>query len=115
MQLAAKKAVVTGASQGIGLAIAEAFIKEGADVLICARTAKDLESAVESLKQKAARSQQIAGMTTDVSKEADVLKLASEAGARWDRIDVLVCNAGVGGPKGPTDAVDWEAWQKTIA
>ena len=40
MQLAGKKAVVTGASQGLGLAIAAAFVKEGADVLICARTAR---------------------------------------------------------------------------
>src|ERR1700681_4920701 len=115
MQLAAKKAVVTGASQGLGFAIAEAFVKEGADVLICARTAKDLDSSVKSLKEKATRPEQVAGMTADVSKEADVLKLAADAEARWGRIDVLVCNAGVYGPKGSIDRVDWDAWLNAIS
>lgn len=114
MQLAGKKAVVTGASQGLGFAIAAAFIKEGADVLICARTAKDVESAVESLKKTAARPEQVAGLAADVSKESDVMRLVEGADA-WGRVDALVCNAGVYGPKGAIDRVDWQAWQDAIA
>ncbi len=115
MQLSGKKAVVTGASQGLGLAIAEAFVREGADVLICARTPRDLTAAVESLSLKAARLGQVSGLQTDVSHEADVLKLAAEADARWGQIDVLVCNAGVYGPKGAIDRVDWSSWAEAIA
>lgn len=115
MQLAGKKAVVTGASQGLGLAIAAAFVKEGADVLICARTAKDLKSAVSLLAEGAARPDQVSGITADVSKKADVNKLVAEAEKRWGRLDTLVCNAGVYGPKGAIDRVDWDAWQDAIA
>ena len=50
MQLDGKRAVITGASQGLGFAMAEAFLKEGASVTICARGAADLERAVARLE-----------------------------------------------------------------
>lgn len=112
MKLAGKNAVVTGASQGLGLEISRAFLREGAKVLICARTQPDLLQAKEQL-EAAAPGRIFAGVA-DVSNEADVDRLVVIASREFDPLDVLVCNAGVYGPKGGIDAVDWEAWRQAV-
>jgi len=112
MKLAGKKVVITGASQGLGRDIARLFAKEGADLLLCARGEMEL-AAVQRDVQSETRGQVLAERV-DISSEADVKRLAQVAQTRLSGVDVLVCNAGVYGPKGPIDELDWPAWVEAI-
>jgi 3-oxoacyl-[acyl-carrier protein] reductase len=112
MKLAGVRVVVTGSSQGLGLAIAEAFLREGASVLICARHEPALTGALASLKEKAAG--RVYAARCDIAIEKDVEALAREADIQLGGADVLVANAGVQGPIGALDAVDWEDWVRAI-
>jgi NAD(P)-dependent dehydrogenase (short-subunit alcohol dehydrogenase family) len=112
LKLQGKRAVVTGASQGLGLAIARVFLDEGAKVLICARNAAELETARQELEH--AHPGQIFAQPCDVGSETALDAFASTAAQVLGGVDVLVCNAGVYGPKGAIDTVDWAAWVQAI-
>lgn len=92
--LLGKRALVTGASKGIGLAIARAFAENGANVVICARQQTSLDKAVEEL-QKTAKGK-VNGCAADVSRSADVARLFEFADKEMGGLDILVNNAGVG-------------------
>lgn len=115
MKLADKVALVTGASQGLGYAIARSFVQEGACVLLCARTASDLEDAAERLKAAAAPGAQALAECADVSSEDDVGRLAKIVEKKFGKLDILVSNAGVYGPKGSIEEVSWAAWSQAIS
>src|ERR1044072_8877605 len=89
--LRGKVAVVTGASRGIGKAIANALITEGCAVAICGRNAERLNAAVAELSQHGAR---VIGVPTDVTSEAAVGQFVDAAVEAFGRIDILVNNAG---------------------
>jgi len=89
--LRGKVAVVTGASRGIGKAIAHALSQEGCAVAICGRNAARLDAAVSELKQTGER---VLGVPTDVTDEAAVLRFVDSALETFGRIDILVNNAG---------------------
>ncbi len=93
--LIGKRAVVTGASKGIGFEIARAFLSEGADVVICARDGKGVDKAVSELK-KHAPARKIAGQATDVSSSDAVKELFAFADKQLGGLDILVNNAGLG-------------------
>lgn len=112
MKLAGKTAVITGASQGLGFEISRAFLREGANVLICARTDADLQSARERLEIEAPG--RVLAEPADVSSEPDMKRVFDRFSRTHDVLDILVCNAGVYGPKGTIDAVDWDAWRRAI-
>ncbi len=87
--LKGKKTIVTGASRGIGKAIALGFADAGADVAICSRKLEDLEpvaSEIEKLGRKAF------ALAADVSKKEDIDRFVSEAHEKFGRIDILVNN-----------------------
>ena len=88
MDLSGKKALVTGGSEGIGRAIAAAFVAEGADVAITGRRAEVLERTAAELG--------VWALPGDVSVEADVVATMQAFVERHGRIDVLVNNAGFG-------------------
>jgi NAD(P)-dependent dehydrogenase (short-subunit alcohol dehydrogenase family) len=115
MKLADRFAVVTGASQGFGYAIARRFVQEGASVLLCARTADDLEGAAEGVRAAAAPGAQVFAERADVSSEADVGRLAEVIKRQFGKLDILVSNAGVYGPKGTVDEVSWSDWSQAIS
>jgi len=115
MNLTGKIAVVTGASQGLGYAIAHRFVQEGASVLLCARTADGLEGAAERVRAAAATGTQVLAEPADVSSEADVNRLAKIIERQFGKLDILVSNAAVLGPKGAIDEVPWQAWSQTIS
>ena len=106
--------VVTGASQGLGKAIAREFVREGAHVALCARDRSLIDSAVVDLEGLANASQQIVGATCDVSIEPDVVKVFEEVRRRLGPVNVLVNNAGVYGPKGESEKVDFQEWARAI-
>ena len=112
--LAGRQALITGANQGLGLAIARAFVTEGASVFICARDSAMLESALDELASLCAAGQEIAAQPVDVSSPEAVDRLVSEAKARFPSLSILVNNAGVYGPKGPSCDVDWAEWVRAI-
>jgi len=113
-ELSGRSALVTGASHGLGLEIARRFVAAGASVCICARSAADLESAAEQLREFASGGARILARTADVSDAGDVAALTGAALERFGQLEILVNNAGVYGPMGPIEDVDWEAWVAAI-
>ena len=91
--LAGKVAVVTGGSRGIGLAIADALLKQGASVTITGTSDQHLKSAQETLKHGGDR---LLARRADVRSYEDVTAALSETGTKFGGIDILVNNAGVG-------------------
>ena len=112
--LTGKTAIVTGGSHGLGLEIARAFAAAGARVLVCARDQSALERARTELESVAADPESVATKAADVSDPAAAEGLVEVALERFSRVHVLVNNAGVYGPKGPTEDVDWEEWDQAI-
>ena len=112
--LAGRNAIVTGASQGLGRAIAEAYVDAGASVCICARDTNLLEKVRRDLAVRAADRQRIEAIAADVSNAADVDRLVSGALKAFGQVHVLVNNAGVYGPMGPIEEIDWAEWVRAI-
>ena len=88
------KVIITGATKGIGRAIATAFAEKGADLAINARTESDLEN-MKADFEKAYPSINILAKATDMRDKASVLAFADYVKSQWGTIDVLVNNAGV--------------------
>jgi NAD(P)-dependent dehydrogenase (short-subunit alcohol dehydrogenase family) len=94
IDLSEKRVIVTGASRGIGRAIASAFAKEGARVAICARSAAEVDAAGLALQELGA--QAVIARAVDVTDTAGVRAFVAEIAAAWGSVDVLVNNAGQG-------------------
>jgi len=114
LALSGRAAVITGASQGLGLTIAEAFLREGASVMICARDADRLVEARAHLAAHVTSGQRVETLAADVSDPADVARFAATALDAFPQIHALVCNAGVYGPMGAIEDVDWEEWTRAM-
>jgi len=114
MKLSNILAIVTGASQGLGKAIANEFVKEGAHVALCARDANLINGAADDLRRVAGPDQKIFASACDVSVEADVEKFFDAVRSRLGPVNVLVNNAGVYGPKGESEKVNFQEWKRSI-
>jgi NAD(P)-dependent dehydrogenase (short-subunit alcohol dehydrogenase family) len=113
--LAGRNALITGAGQGLGLEIARSYLAAGvAGVCICGRDGDTLERAAAELGALAAPGQQVFAQVADVSRPADVEALVSAALERFGELTILVNNAGIYGPKGTSERVDWEEWVRAI-
>jgi NAD(P)-dependent dehydrogenase (short-subunit alcohol dehydrogenase family) len=106
MTLEGRNAIITGASQGLGLEIARAFVRAGANVVICARDAERLEAAAAELR--------VIAEPADVSIDDDARRVVTRTVTELGHIDILVNNAGVYGPMGDIDAVDWPQWTRAL-
>jgi 3-oxoacyl-[acyl-carrier protein] reductase len=104
--LAGRDAIITGASLGLGRAIAEHFVDAGAGVLLVARHADALEAARRELAERASAGQVIDALPADVSRPEDCDAVAARAAERLPALAVLVNNAGVYGPMGPVETLD---------
>jgi len=105
LDIAGRTALVTGASRGIGYAIAECFVREGVNVHIVARTAADVESACAKLR--GAGKVKVTGHALDLGLSASVAQIAERCGD----VDILVNNAGAI-PQGDLIAVDEARWRE---
>ena len=112
--LLGRNAVITGANRGLGLAIAEAYLASGANVLLCARDEALLEEVRRTLASKAASDQIVEAVGADVSNPTDVSRVAAKALQVFPQVHVLVNNAGIYGPLGLSEDVDWAAWMRAM-
>ncbi len=112
--LSGRRALITGANQGLGLAIAKAYVEAGASVMLCARDQARLTTAREEVAALALPGQLVLAMRADVSVPADVTALLSATLERLGGLQVLVNNAGVYGPMGPIDEVDWDEFTRAM-
>jgi 3-oxoacyl-[acyl-carrier protein] reductase len=108
-----KKAIVTGASKGIGFAVAGALLSAGADVLICARDQGHVDSALKKLNANSG-ARKIVGRVADVSKSSDVAALFRFADQELGGLDILVNNAGFGLFRATAELSN-EDWDRLIA
>ena len=105
--LTGKVAIVTGSTKGIGLAIAERMVNEGAHVVVTARTESDVDTVARRLGENAV------GIVSDVSDPASCEDLVAKTVERFGRLDVLVNNAGVGIFK-PISEMSVEEWRRQV-
>jgi NAD(P)-dependent dehydrogenase (short-subunit alcohol dehydrogenase family) len=107
--LEGKVAMITGASQGLGRALALAYAKEGASVVINSRSEESIRPVAE-----AAEGAEVLAVAADVSKSADVGRLVEAAVQRFGRIDALVNNAGILGPRVAILDYPEDEWRRVI-
>lgn len=110
--LSGKLALVTGASRGIGAATAETLAREGAHVILVARTGKALEE-VEERIHAAGGSATIAPL--DLTEGESIGKLAGAIAERWERLDVLVLNAAMLGSLTPVQDIDPKEYSRILS
>ncbi len=109
MGLQDKVVLVTGASQGIGRATADAFVARGARVVYAARQADKLAEATRAHGERAMAA------PCDVTDPVEVDALFAGIAARWGRLDVVFNNAGAGLPSTDFGDVAWEDWRRIVA
>jgi len=114
MKLKGRTAIITGANQGFGEAIASEFVRQGAGIFMCARNKEKLEAVKEKLAKIAPKDQKICTMVVDVAHEPEVEKLMNAAIAEFGHVDILVNNAGIYGPKGPIEKINSDDWVAAI-
>jgi NAD(P)-dependent dehydrogenase (short-subunit alcohol dehydrogenase family) len=113
--LRGRSALITGASQGLGLEIARAYLDAGvAGLCICGRDPLALESALVELRARASPGQKVLSQVADVSNQEDVASLVKYALNGLGEVTILVSNAGVYGPKGQLGQVDWAQWTSAV-
>ncbi len=104
-------AVVTGAGRGIGAAIARRLAELGATTVLCARSHRALESTSSAIVKSGGKAEVA---ECDVTNLQSVERLAEMVESRWQRLDVLVNNAGVASFSGPLHAMAPEDWDKVL-
>ena len=109
--LAGKAVLVTGGTRGVGRAIAEALLLEGARVAICGRTGDTSRSAAEDLAR--ATGGDAVGLAADVSRPEEVSGLFTALARRWQGLDILINNAGIGVFRTAGELTP-EEWQRVI-
>lgn len=110
-RLANVVAIITGAGRGIGRATAELFAREGARVVLCSRTSRELRSALSTIK--AAGGEAVARVT-DIGSPQQARALVRLAIRRYGRLDLLINNAGILGPRVPLADYPLRDWQRVL-
>ncbi|MEO1619789.1 MAG: SDR family NAD(P)-dependent oxidoreductase [Cyanobacteria bacterium J06632_3] len=103
-------AMVTGASSGIGLAIAQQLAQQGYDLALCARRTDRLDAIAHKLAQQGT---DVLAQTVDLRDESQILSFFAAVKAKWNRLDVLINNAGLG-HKESLMSGKTEAWREML-
>ena len=111
-RLAGRVALVTGASHGIGQAVALRFIREGAELVLVGRTRGALEEVDDEVRKLGGTASLVPADLTDFSL---IDRMGAAVYERWGRLDVLVGNAGVLGMLTPLGHLDPKTWDEVIA
>ena len=112
-----KVALITGSSRGLGLASAEALVREGCRVVICARGEARLHEAAEALRQTAVGEDQVVEVVADLATQEGVAQAVGRTVERFGRLDILVNNVGLarGTTIVETSDAEWqEAFDQTL-
>ncbi len=112
MKLKEKVALVTGGSRGIGKAVAAAYAREGAEVVVTARDLGGLEAAAKEIRNSGGR---VVALQSDVADRHQVKDLAKEINRRFGRLHVLLNNASLLGPRVPILEYPEEEWEAVMA
>src|SRR5258707_5871746 len=112
MKVSGRVAVVTGGGRGIGAATEEAFARAGVSVAVVARTSEQVSNVASHLGNLGAKSLAVVADVGDPAAVADASRRIAET---LGPIDILINNAGVVAPLGPTERIDLAAWQTALA
>ena len=107
-----KLALVTGATQGIGLATARSLATEGCNLILCARDAKRLTAAEAQLSRNPI---QVQTLSCDVRDEKSVASMFSAIRKKFSHLDILINSAGIAHPFQPTSELKTQVWNDVIA
>jgi NAD(P)-dependent dehydrogenase (short-subunit alcohol dehydrogenase family) len=113
INLEGKVAIVTGASRGIGEAIARAFAKSGAKVVVASRKIEGVTAVAESIGKEVGK-ENVLALAAHTGREDDCVKLVRDAVEKLGKVDVLVNNAATNPYFGPMLDIDVGAWDKTF-
>ncbi len=111
MTLDGKTAVITGGGRGIGSAVARAFARAGATVLVASRTRAEIDAVAQELRAAGHRA---FAHPCDVARPASIRALVRAATRRLGRVDVLVNNAGIA-PSAPIKSITLEDWERVLS
>lgn len=110
--LTGKVALITGASHGIGEAVARRFVQEGAKVALVSRSSEALQKLSQAIKKEGGEA---LPLVADVSIEEEVVQSVQGALTAFGAIDILVTSAGILTPRAPLVNVTEEDWERTMA
>ena len=111
MKLQGQVAIVTGGGRGLGRSVALTFGKQGAKVVLAARTMEEIDHVAEELRSL---KKEAIAVRTDVSNEDQVNHLVKMTLEAFGTIDILVNNAGARGPIGPIHQISLSEWEQTL-
>jgi NAD(P)-dependent dehydrogenase (short-subunit alcohol dehydrogenase family) len=106
-------ALITGATRGIGKAVAAAYVREGARVFICARNQQEVAATVREFRYDSTDAH-VDGCAGDVGKETDVCRIVDAVVERFQTIDTLVNNASLLGPRVTLVEYPFRQWEEVI-
>lgn len=107
-----KTAIITGATSGMGKAMAFLFAKEGANVIVADLNKKEIDEVVNQIEQEGGKS---IGVICNVSIESDIKNLIDTCVSKFNALDILVNNAGIMDDFTPVDMVTNDLWTKVIS
>lgn len=113
-RLIGRVALITGASRGIGAAVARQYATEGAHVILTARTIAGLEEVDDAIQAASNGKSKATLVPLDLQDEAEIYKLAPAISERFGRLDILVGNAGILGEMTPVPQIELGKWKELI-
>jgi NAD(P)-dependent dehydrogenase (short-subunit alcohol dehydrogenase family) len=109
-----KVVLIVGASRGIGFELAKNYLKFGANLMVCSKNLIKIKKAYQKLNKLKNKNQKIFYSCVDISYENEVKLLIKLTLKKLSKIDIIISNAGIYGPRGTIENVNWVEWVDTI-